>query len=307
MKLRIGTRGSPLARWQANWVAEELRARGHEIELVPISTRGDRVQSGPIAAIAGGDGVFTKELQRALLADEIDVAVHSLKDLPTAPVEGLSLTAVPQRGPTGDLLIVPGGGALESLPQGATVGTGSLRRRTQLWHVRPDLTMTDVRGNIDTRLRKLTDGAYDALCLAEAGIERLEIVIAAQLLPCSIMLPAVGQGALGLEARANDAAVVGALSALDDASTHAAVSAERAMLQAIGGGCLAPIGAWGRVESDGLLHLDVVVLSMDGKTRLSAADAAPPAQAVALGRKLADNLNAQGAASLIDECRRAQG
>ena len=303
MNLRIGTRGSPLARWQANWVAEQLRAFGHDIELVPISTRGDRVQTGPIAAIAGGDGVFTKELQRALLADEIDVAVHSLKDLPTAAVEGLALAAVPLRGPTGDLLIVRDGGNLGSVPQGATIGTGSLRRRTQLWHVRPDLKMADVRGNIDTRLRKLADGAYDALCLAEAGLKRLEIETSAQVLPRSIMLPAVGQGALGLEARAGDAAIVEALAALDDVATHAAVLAERAMLQAIGGGCLAPIGAWGRVEVDGLLHLDAVVLSMDGRTRLSAADADPPAQAVALGEKLAAALNAQGAAALIDECR----
>jgi hydroxymethylbilane synthase len=306
MNLRIGTRGSPLARWQANWVAEQLRAFGHDIELVPISTRGDRVQTGPIAAIAGGDGVFTKELQRALLADEIDVAVHSLKDLPTAAVEGLALAAVPRRGPTGDLLIVRNGGDLNSVPQEATIGTGSLRRRTQLWHARPDLKMADVRGNIDTRLRKLADGAYDALCLAEAGLKRLEIETSAQVLPRSIMLPAVGQGALGLEARAGDAAVAEALAALDDVATHAAVLAERAMLQTIGGGCLAPIGAWGRVEADGLLHLDAVVLSMDGRTRLSAADAAPPARAVALGEKLAAVLSDQGAAALIEECRRAQ-
>src|SRR3569623_2356201 len=222
MNLRIGTRGSPLARWQANWVAEQLRAFGHDIELVPISTRGDRVQTGPIAAIAGGDGVFTKELQRALLADEIDVAVHSLKDLPPAAVEGLALAAVPLRGPTGDLLIVRDGGNLGSVPQGATIGPGSIRRRTQLWHVRPDLKMADVRGNIDTRLRKLADGAYDALCLAEAGLKRLEIETSAQVLPRSIMLPAVGQGAVGREARAGDAAIVEALAALDDVATHAA-------------------------------------------------------------------------------------
>jgi hydroxymethylbilane synthase len=303
MKLRIGTRGSPLARWQAEFVAGRLRENGHDIELIPISTRGDRVQSGPIAAIAGGDGVFTKELQRALLANEIDIAVHSLKDLPTAPVEGLTLAAVPQRGPTGDVIIVRGGGGLDALTKGATVGTGSLRRRAQLWHARPDLKMAEIRGNVDTRLRKLADGAYDAICLAEAGIERLGLDAPAEVLSKSIMLPAVGQGALGIEARGDDRATLEALTALDEALTHAAVLAERAMLFAIGGGCLAPIGAWGRVEPDGLLRLDVVVLSGDGSQRLATNVNGLVTAAVELGRSAAELLRAQGATPLIDACR----
>ena len=151
--LRLGTRASPLARWQAEWVAARLAEFKIEVALLPISTRGDRQQVEPIGRIAGGDGVFTKELQRALLADEIDLAVHSLKDLPTEPVDGLRLGAVPQRGPNGDVLVCRGRKSLEQLPQGATLGTGSLRRRAKLWHTRPDLKMADIRGNVDTRIR----------------------------------------------------------------------------------------------------------------------------------------------------------
>ena len=302
---RLGTRSSALARWQAEWVATRLTELGAAVELVPISTRGDRQQVGPIAAIRGGDGVFTKELQRALLASEIDLAVHSLKDLPTEPVAGLTLGAVPERGPTGDVLVCREAKSLDELPPGATVGTGSLRRRAQLWHVRPDLKMVDVRGNVDTRLRKVREGEFDALVLAEAGLHRLGLdAHITQRLPREIMLPAVGQGALGIECRADDARTREAIAPLDHAATHAAVRAERALLRAIMGGCLAPVAAWGRIEGDGLLHLDAVVLSGDGRTRLTAAGNATPAEAETLGQALAENLLAQGAAALIDACRK---
>lgn len=302
--LRIGTRGSALARWQAEWVAAQLTASGVVVELVPISTRGDRQQVGSITAIGGGEGVFTKELQRALLANEVDLAVHSLKDLPTEAVPGLTLSAVPERGPNGDVLVTRDGRALDDLPQGATVGTGSLRRRTQLWHARPDLKMADVRGNVDTRLGKVRAGEFDALVLAEAGLVRLGLgQEMMHPLPKTLILPAVGQGALGLEARADDERTHKAVAALDHAPTHQAVLAERALLASVRGGCLAPVGAWGRIEGDGQLSLEAVVLSGDGRTRLLAAASGPPAEAVVLGRLVADDLLSQGAAELIRACR----
>lgn len=302
--LRIGTRNSPLARWQAEWVAARLIKSGVSVELVPISTRGDRQQVGPIAAISGGEGVFTKELQRALLASEIDLAVHSLKDLPTAPVEGLALLAVPERGPIGDVIICRSAASFSQLPGGATIGTGSLRRRTQLWHVRPDLKMSDIRGNVDTRLRKLREGEFDALVLAEAGLHRLQLdEHVTELLPRSIMLPAVGQGALGIEGRSDDTTTLAAVTKLDHAATHAAVDAERALLLSIRGGCLAPVGAWGRFDTAGQLTLSAVVLSGDGRTKLTASASAAPTQARQLGEQLAADLISRGAQALIQACR----
>jgi hydroxymethylbilane synthase len=215
-QVRIGTRGSPLARWQAEWVAARLAESGVDVVLVPIATQGDIQQRGPIGEI-GTLGVFTKEIQRALLDRQVDLAVHSLKDLPTEPVEGLCLAAVPKRGPHGDVLISREGQSFAELPPGATIGTGSSRRRSQLWHARPDLKMLDVRGNVDTRLRKLQEGQYDALVLAEAGVTRLELrQHITEVLPQSLILPAVGQGALGLETRVDDERTRHLLSALDD-------------------------------------------------------------------------------------------
>jgi hydroxymethylbilane synthase len=301
--LRLGTRNSPLARWQAEWTAGELRRRGATVELVPITTSGDRQQTGPIGAI-GTQGVFTKELQRALLAGDIDLAVHSLKDLPTEPVPGLGLAAVPARGPIGDCLVSPRFKSVEELPQGAIVGTGSRRRRAQLLHVRPDLKLEDIRGNVETRLRKLHDGEYAALVLAEAGLVRLKLdANITQLLPKSLMLPAVGQGALGIESRTDDQATRAALAPLDDDATHRAVDGERSVLHALRGGCLAPVGAWGRIEPDGRLHLSAVVLKADGSRRLFVEHSARPAEAVELGRRVAEELIAQGAAELIAESR----
>jgi hydroxymethylbilane synthase len=304
-KLRLGTRGSPLARWQADWTAGELRRLGYEVELVPITTSGDREQVTPIGGL-GVQGVFTKELQRALLDDAIDFAVHSLKDLPTEPTPGLCLTAVPARGPLGDCLVSAKYRSWEELPQGAVIGTGSQRRRSQLLHVRPDLKMEDVRGNVDTRLRKLHEGQYAAIILAEAGLVRLKLSEhIAQILPRHVMISAVGQGALGMETRENDAATRDALAKLDDAATHRAVLAERSVLHSLRGGCLAPIGAWGRIEGDGKLHLSAVVLRSDGSERLFAHQSAEPNAAVELGRRTAEELLAHGAARLIATSRDA--
>ncbi len=225
--LQIGTRASALARWQAEWVAARLQACGHAVELVPITTHGDIVR-GPLGE-AGGVGLFTKELQHALLDGRIDLAVHSLKDLPTEHVPGLALAGVPPRESVCDALLSRNNLTLAELPNGAVVGTGSLRRRAQLLHLRPDLRFVDIRGNVDTRIRKLQAGEYDAIVLAEAGLNRLQLTAhITQVLSPPEMLPAVGQGALGIEARAGDQRTRSAVDALNDPATHAAVLAERA-------------------------------------------------------------------------------
>jgi hydroxymethylbilane synthase len=301
--VRIGTRASALAMWQANWVRDQLTAVGVASEVITISSRGDLEPDAPIASIAG-DGVFTKELQKALLDGRINVAVHSLKDLPTEAAPGLVVTCVPERESVNDVIICREAIAFAALPEGARIGTSSLRRRAQLLNLRPDLKMLDIRGNIDTRLRKLADGEYDALVLAEAGLKRLglasritEVIAAAQ------MLPAVGQGALGLETRFGDHATRKVLESIDDPESHQSVLAERTMLAALAGGCLAPIGAWGRVESDGRLRLTACVLSPDGKRRLVAECVANAADAMAVGRQVAEELLAAGAAKLIEQSR----
>jgi len=304
--VRIGTRGSPLARWQAEWVAARLKELGAEVVLVPITTAGDQDQQGPIGAI-GTQGVFTKEIQRALIDGRADLAVHSLKDLPTAEVPGLMLGAVPQRAAVGDVLVSPRFASLDALPQSAAVGTGSLRRRSQLLHVRPDLVMHDVRGNLDTRLRKLDQRQYDALVLAEAGLTRLGLTERiAQVLPRPMFLPAVGQGALGLECRCDDSRTQALLAALDHPATHAAVVAERAMLAALQGGCLAPIAAWGRVDA-GQLALTGRVLRPDGSHKIDATFHADLSEGVELGRRVAEALFRQGAAEMIQGSRETLG
>ena len=302
-RLRLGTRASPLARWQADWVAGELRARGVEVELVLIATQGD-VKSGPLGEI-GGQGLFTKEIQRALLDRQIDLAVHSLKDLPTLPVEGLAVAAVPERESTADAFICTQAATYEALPQGARVGTGSFRRRAQLLHVRPDLQMLEIRGNVDTRLRKLDAGEYDAIVLAEAGLHRLGFdQRIASIIPRAIMLPAVGQVALGIETRVDDATTRKLIAPLNHEPTHQGVIAERSMLATLRGGCLAPVGAWGRLE-EGLLKLDGVVLSGDGQQRIMATASGPPQKAADVGEEVAQALIGQGASELIAAARRA--
>jgi len=308
LRLRLGTRASALARWQAGWVAAKLQSRGVEIELVPMTTKGDAQSRDPIGNL-GSPGVFTKELQRALLEDRIDLAVHSLKDLPTEIVEGLCLTAVPERESPHDALISRDGLAFDALPPRAAIGTGSLRRRAQLLHARGDLRMCAIRGNLDTRLEKLRRAQFDALILAEAGLKRLGLAShITQILSDSWMLPAVGQGALGIECRTADVATREALAELDHPLSHQAVLAERALLAALSGGCLAPIGAWAKLNAEGHLQLDAAVLSWDGSRRIAGSAIAPSVtperfDAERLGCELAESLIAQGASELISAAR----
>ena len=299
--LRLGTRGSALARWQAQWVVAQLQRLGTDVQLVIISTQGD-VNSQPLDQI-GGQGVFTKEIQRALLDGRIDLAVHSLKDLPTQPVQGLMLAAIPRRESNHDVLVCRRAADLEALPSGSRVGTGSNRRRAQLLFHRHDLNVSGIRGNVETRLRKLAEGQLDALVLAEAGLRRLGLQQhITWVVPRSWMLPAVGQGALGVEIRDGDRRTQQALAPLNHSETNAAVEAERSMLRALRAGCLAPVGAWARIEHDSL-RLDGVVLSLDGTCRLAVSVTGPRSEPVELGVLAARRLTSQGAADLIQQSR----
>jgi hydroxymethylbilane synthase len=303
VRLRLGTRGSALARWQADWIAAQLTANGVEVELLPITTRGDEHQGDRIANL-GSPGVFTKEIQRALLDERIDVAIHSLKDLPTDAVHGLCLAAVPERANPRDVLISRQGHSFEQLPAAAKVGTGSLRRRAQLLHARSDLVMCDIRGNIDTRLKKLADGVFDALVLAQAGLARLGLDDQiTEIFEPERMLSAVGQGALGIEARSDDDQTRAALIALDHAASRQSVVAERALLARLNGGCLAPVGAWARLQSNGELRLDAAVFSADGQQRIAGFALASMDAAPRLGVEVADRLIAEGARALIEQSR----
>jgi hydroxymethylbilane synthase len=299
--LRIGTRSSPLALWQARFVAHWLRpvAAPRPVELVEIETTGDAVRHLALSEI-GGDGVFTKEIQRALLANIVDVAVHSLKDLPTTCVDGLTLAAVPQRGPIGDAFVSKRHASFDALPATAVIATSSLRRRAQILHRRPDLKLVDIRGNVDTRLRKLADQPdLDAIILAHAGLARLGLEAAiTEILDPQWILPAVGQGALGLECRAEDKATLDALGALNDRVTRQAVLAERALLRGLGGGCQVPIGA-AAVVDHGMVSLRGVVLDPEGKRRIGAEKNGPATEPERVGMELADQLLDQGARSLL--------
>jgi hydroxymethylbilane synthase len=298
--LHIGTRGSRLALWQANHVADALRplAAPRAVEIVEIQTTGDRVHDVPLAQL-GGIGVFTKEIQRALLAGSADLAVHSLKDLPTIPVEGLKLAAVPPRAATADVFISRRYPHFDALPVGARVATGSMRRRAQILHRRPDLQLVDLRGNVDTRLRKLEDGTFDGLILAQAGLQRLGLgASVTHVLDSSWMLPAVGQGALGLECRSDDAATSALAQKLDDLPTRQAVTAERAMLFALGGGCMVPIGALAIVVNEELT-LRGAVLEAAGQECIEGSVTGPAAAAADLGQRLAEQLQVQGARRLL--------
>ncbi|HWG43854.1 MAG TPA: hydroxymethylbilane synthase [Gemmataceae bacterium] len=299
--LRIGTRGSPLALWQARHVADLLRplAAPRAVELIEIETIGDRIRDVALSQI-GGDGVFTKEIQRALLAGAVDVAVHSLKDLPTTFVAGLTLAAVPARGPSGDVFVSRKHTHFDELPQGAVIGTSSLRRRSQALHRRPDLKLLNVRGNVETRLRKLDEQNFDAIILAEAGLRRLGLESAiTEILDPQWMLPAIGQGALGLECRTDDTVTLGLLGSLNHLPTRQAVLAERALLRGLGGGCLVPIGASAHIAGDRLM-LRGVVLSPEGTQRIAAEMNGTASEAEAIGQGLAEMLLASGARELLN-------
>jgi hydroxymethylbilane synthase len=298
--LRIGTRGSALALWQARSIAGALRdATGAEPELVIIKTSGDKFQQTSFSQM-GTKGVFIKELEDALLEERIDLAVHSMKDVPTEIPSGLTIAAIGKREDVRDALLSSPGATLESLPQGARVGTSSLRRQSQLLHLRSDLRVLELRGNVDTRIAKLKRGDYDAIVLAKAGLDRLGLSEnISQVLPLDVSLPAAGQGAIGIEARVGDVETLRVLAALEDANTRCAVTAERSALAELGGGCQVPIGAWGRVEN-GKLLLDVAVLSPDGTQRLWEADSGSPDEADAMGRRVARKLREGGAAALLE-------
>lgn len=307
--LRVGTRRSALAMAQASGVADALRDRGHEVELVGVTTAGDRTaHAGTPLADAGGMGVFVAELRVRLLAGDVDLVVHSLKDLPTAPADGLVVAAIPPRADPRDALVSHAGVRLADLPAGARVGTGSPRRAAQLRAARPDLDVRPLRGNVDTRLRKVADGEFDAIVVAAAGLARLgRLDEATELLDPATMLPAPGQGALAIEGRAADltpeSLLAQALSSLDDVATRAAVTAERSLLAELEAGCTAPVGAFARVEEApggaANLHLDAAVVSVDGATAIRRSASGPVAQPVELGRRLAAELLAAGAAGIV--------
>jgi hydroxymethylbilane synthase len=301
--LRIATRGSALALWQARHVAAliERAHPGCRVELVEVSTTGDRVLSQPLRDF-GGLGVFTREVQAAVLDDRADLAVHSLKDLPTELVPGLQLAAIPARGVTDDALVLPSGSTVTefaALPHAARVGTGSPRRQAQLLHTRPDLQTLEVRGNVQTRLSKLDAGEYDALVLAAAGLIRLglEHRITQRLTP-PLMYPAVSQGAIGIECRADDSATASVLQAIVDLPTWHAATAERALLSALRAGCHAPVGVSTSCVGD-QLRLEAVVLSLDGVHRWRTHTAGPLKTAVNIGEAAATQLIAQGASQVL--------
>lgn len=300
--LRIGTRGSRLALWQANFVADLLRplAEPRAVEIVEIETAGDRLRDRALVQISG-EGVFTKEIQRAVLESEADIAVHSLKDLPTVPVEGLVLAAVPPRGPALDVMVSQRYKTFGELPAEANVATSSPRRRAQLLNRKSDLRVVDIRGNVETRLQKMADENIHALILAQAALERLGVGqdLFIEPLDPSWMLPAVGQGALGLECRADDRTTLQLLSKMEDRPTRQAVDAERALLRTLGGGCQMPVGVFTRMDRDDL-HLRGVALSPDGKWRLEAQARADASDGEMLGQMVAQDLLSKGAGHLLN-------
>ena len=301
----IGSRGSKLSLWQSEWVKARLEELGARVRIEIFKTSGDVMRDVPLATI-GGQGVFTKELEVALLDGRIDVAVHSLKDLPTVNPERLSIAATPEREDARDALVLradadAGGASIESLATGSVVGTSSLRRIAQLKHLRPDVRVKDLRGNVDTRLRKLDAGEYDALILASAGLRRLGLgrrISAA--IETDVMLPAVSQGSLGVQTRADDAETNARVSRLDDAATRTAVLAERALLRKLGGGCQVPIAAHARVEG-GRLRLDGLVASLDGSRVIRDSIETDTLEADAAGDALAARLLERGAGELLSE------
>ncbi len=297
--LTIGTRGSQLALWQAHWVERQLQERGVSTRIQIIKTTGDKITDVALAKVgasAGLKGVFTKEIEEAMLAGEIDLAVHSLKDLPADLDERLALAATPERADPRDALV---GKTLAELPAGAKVGTSSLRRGAQLRHHRPDLVVEDIRGNIDTRLRKLDEGMYDAILLAAAGLHRMgwHDRIAETLDP-ELMAPAIGQGALGIETRADDRTTREILEPMNHAETATTVAAERALLRALGGGCQVPFGGHARL-SNGVLRLAAVVVSPDGGAFARASVEGPPEDPTSLGQQAFEQLREQGAEEIV--------
>ena len=302
-QLRIGTRASQLALWQANWVKSELEQRYPDLEvsLVKIKTTGDKILDVPLARV-GGKGLFTKEIEEAMLAGEIEVAVHSMKDVPTFFPAGLGLRCITHREDPRDIVILrPGVSSWQELPIGGRVGTSSLRRKAMLLHTRPDLQMLDIRGNVETRIRKLTEDNLDAVVLAAAGMHRLGFAARiSEYLSIEVSLPAIGQGALGLETRRDDAATNALIDFFNHPETAHAVIAERALLARLEGGCQVPIAAYGTVGGE-TLTLTGLVASVDGRQVLKKRIHGPVTEAERLGTSLADDLLIMGAGKILNE------
>jgi hydroxymethylbilane synthase len=300
MRIRIGARGSPLSLAQTELVAAELRGDS-EVEVVPIRTTGDR--SSDLTAGLTGKDLFTREIDEALLAGRIDIGVHSLKDLPSQLPEGLVLAAVPPREDPRDVLVSRHRRSLGSLPRGARVGTSSARRRAQILSRRPDTMVLDARGNVDTRIRRMNEGRWDAIVLARAGLARLgRLDEVTEVLPVSVMLPAVGQGALAVVVREDDGKIRERIAQLDHPASHREAMAERALLELLEAGCRAPIAGLARA-GDGELSLDGAVFAPDGSRTLRADVSGRDVDPVALGREVASRLLEQGAAQLIERAR----
>lgn len=303
-QLVIGTRGSKLALWQAEYIADRLRQQynGLVVKLKHIVTTGDKIVDVPLAQI-GGKGLFTKELEVSMLNREIDLAVHSLKDMPTELPTGLILTAITKRADPYDALVSLRYNTLAELPQGAILGTSSLRRKAQLLHYRSDLKIRDLRGNLDTRLHKLAEGQFDAIILAAAGLKRLgwgdKI---RQVLSAGICLPAVGQGALAIEVRQSDEQVRAMLNFLNDEAAQLATTAERAFLQTVEGGCQVPVGVFGQLIGN-QIKLEAIIASLDGKILLREQRQGPKEQAFAIGCELAEHMLELGGRQILATIR----
>ncbi|MGR0480226.1 MAG: hydroxymethylbilane synthase [Candidatus Electronema sp. V4] len=300
--IRIGTRASLLAVTQSTWVKNQIERQhpGTTVELVKIITKGDKILDVPLAKV-GGKGLFVKEIEDALLDGRVDLAVHSMKDVPAELPEGLHVAIVPEREVPFDAFISVKCKSLAELPQGAVIGTSSLRRKSQLAALRPDLEIKDLRGNLDTRLKKLDEGVYDAIILAGAGLNRLGMQnrITALFSP-EQMLPAIGQGALGIELREADSELLAALQFLHHADTAAAVAAERAFLLRLAGGCQVPIGGFATVAGD-TVQLTGLIAALDGKTVFKEQLAGPVNSAAEIGKTLAERLLAAGGKAVLDE------
>ena len=300
--ITIGTRVSKLALWQAEYIAAEIeKHHGCRVELRKMTTKGDRILDAPLAKI-GGKGLFTKELEQAMLAGEIDLAVHSLKDMPTEVPEGLVIGAITQRLDAGDAFVSVHYRSMEDLPQGARVGTSSLRRRAQLLAVRPDLTILDLRGNVNTRLAKLDAGELDAIVLAAAGLKRLGLGERIRtILPRAMILPAVGQGALAIECRADDGRIQEMIDFLRDTEMTAAATAERAFLRRVEGGCQIPVGVYAEVGEGNVLHVEAMIASIDGMRVCRSRSMGTPAEAEKIGIALAEELLDVGGREILKE------
>ncbi|HCA81682.1 MAG TPA: hydroxymethylbilane synthase [Bacteroidetes bacterium] len=307
-KIVIGSRGSELALWQSQWVQRALSALHStvEVEIRIIKTKGDKILDSPLSSI-GDKGLFTKELENALLDGSIDLAVHSLKDVPTVIPDGLRIAAVCERENVCDVFIShpsKGHKRLIDVPRGGIVATGSLRRRCQVLQLRPDIQIADIRGNLGTRIEKLNQSRWDGMILAKAGIDRLgRSGLIAEVLPAIQFLPAVGQGALAIESRSNDETVLPLVFGLDHTASHQATSGERAVLRRLEGGCQIPIGAYGRIENGELL-IDAIVGSLDGTRAVRSSIRGIPDQSEQLGTTLAQDLLARGADKILEEIRR---